>query len=289
MVIASHEPYNMVFAKFYVPFNDDKVIHRFLKKLQSLRLIKGYKIYETHEELFGLGLNSKYIDVKEKSVRLPWNEWYEEISSLSSWNHNILPIDITKEPEYKVYVDKHDVMILEALEINAFKEYTEIGREINLSPSTVKHHYVKHLIGYGIILGYVPRATLFHPDMLKYLYAIIDFYDRKTMFSFINTLWNSPVMVRLAKVLGDDKIIATILVPRTDELKFLAFMERLVRDNIIYDYRLYPLVFKTLSSWTIPAEMFTERGWLSGWDIILKVIRRVLREEKKVYSGRRVR
>ena len=289
MLVVSHEPYNILFAKFYIPINSNNVVKKLLVKLTKLHLIRSYKIYTTHEELYGLKVNSRYIDIKDKVVILPWHKWYENITSSDIWKNNILPLNILEEPQYEIKVDVHDVRILEKLEINAFKDYVELGKLLNLSPTTVKHHYARHLIGYNILLGYVPRVTVFHPEMTNYLYGIIDFYDEKSMLNFVNTLWNSPIMPRFAKVLGDNKIIATFEIPKTEEVKFLAFMEGLIKENIVYNYTLYPIIIKTLSTWTIPAEMFTERGWLSGWDIILKVIRRVLREEKKVYSGRKVR
>ena len=289
MVVASHEPYEMIFAKFYAPARHEYIIRKLLERLVALRLIKNYKVYETHEELFGLGLSSKYVDTGEKTVKLPWQEWYNSVVNSTSWKRNNLPLNILENPQYEVKVDKHDVIILQYLEVDAFKDYVELGKLVGLSPATVKHHYSKHLVGYKVILGYVPRVALFHPDMLNYLYGIIDFPDEKAMLNFVNTLWNSPIMPRFARVLGDSKIIATFEIPKTEEVKFLAFMEGLVKENIVYDYTLYPIVVRTLSTWTIPAEMFTEHGWLSGWDIILKVIRRVLREEKKVYSGRKVR
>ena len=288
-VAVSYEQPYAIFARFYVPANDENIIKKFLRKLLLQRLIISYEIYETHEELFGLVLNSKYIDAKEKIAILPWRLWFESISKSNIWKKNILPLNILEEPTYEIKVDKHDVKILEELEINAFKDYVELGKVLNLSPTTIKHHYTKHLIGHNIILGYVPRVAIFHPEMSKYLYGMISFYDEKSMLNFVNTLWNSPIMPRFARVLGDNKIIGTFVIPQTEEAKFLTFMEELVKENIVYYYRLYPIAIKTLSSWTIPAEMFGEHGWLSGWDIILKVIRKVLREEKKVYSGRKVR
>ena len=283
-VAASHEPSDMVFAKFYVPANNDNIIKKFLRKLLSLRLIRDYEIYETHEELFGLILSSKYVDVENKIVKLPWREWFESIAFSDAWKHYVLPLNILEEPRYEIKVDVHDVRILEELEVNAFKDYVELGKSLNLSPTTVKHHYVKHLVGYGVILGYVPRVAVFHPEMSKHLYGIIDFYDKKSMLNFINTLWNTPIMPRFAKVIGDYKIIATFVIPKSEEIKFLAFMEGLIRENIVYDYFLYPIITKALSTWTIPVEMFTEHGWLSGWDVIVKAIRRVLKEERKAYS-----
>ena len=288
IIVASHEPYDMVFVKFYAPANNNSIIKRLLRRLQYIRLIKSYKVYETHEELYGLKLNSRYVNAERRIIKLPWHEWFKSIAESNAWKHNTLPLNILEEPQYNIKVDVHDVRILEELEVNAFKDYVELGRSLNLSPTTVKHHYSKHLVGYGIILGYVPRVAVFHPEMTKHLYGVIDFYDEKSMLSFVNTLWNSPIMPRFARVLGDYKIIATFEIPKTEEVKFLAFLEALVKENIVYDYTLYPIIIKTLSTWTLPVEMFTERGWLSGWDIILKVIRRVLREEKKVYSGRRV-
>jgi len=284
MVVASHEPYDMVFAKFYVPADNDSIIEKFLRKLSTLRLIRDYRVYETHEEFFGLILSSKYVDAKNKIVKLPWREWFESIAFSNAWKQHVLPLNILEEPRYEIKVDVHDVKILEELEVNAFKDYVELGKSLNLSPTTVKHHYVKHLIGYGVILGYVPRVTIFHPEMTKYLYGIIDFYDRKSMLNFINTLWNTPIMPRFAKVLGDHKIIATFVIPKSEEVKFLAFMEGLVRENIVYGYTLYPIIIKALSTWTIPVEMFTERGWLSGWDVIVKVIRRFLKKRNEAYN-----
>jgi len=284
IIVISHEPYDMIFAKFYIPAEENILIKRLFKRLLTLRLIKSYKLYETHEELYGLKLNSKYVNAENKTVKLAWRKWFENITNTDNWNQSILPLNILEEPQYKIHVDKHDVIILQHLEINAFRDYVELGKIINLSPTTVKHHYSKHLVGYGIILGYVPRVALFHPDLLNYLFGIIDFPDEKSMLSFVNTLWNTPIMPRFARVLGDYKIVATFEIPKTEEVKFLAFMEGLVKENVVYDYTLYPIIVKTLSTWTIPAEMFAERGWLSGWDIILKAIRKAIRREKEVYS-----
>ena len=283
-VVASYEPYEMIFVKFYAPAGHDYVIKKLLKRLTTLRLIKDYRIYETHEEIFGLGLSSEYVDVNEKAVKLPWHEWYHNIVNSDVWKRNSLPLNILENPQYEIKVDKHDVLILQYLEVDAFRDYVELGRLVGLSPATVKHHYSKHLVGYKVILGYVPRVALFHPDMLNYLYGVIDFPDEKTMLNFVNILWNSPIMPRFARVLGDAKIIATFVIPKTEEVKFLAFMEGLVKENVVYSYTLYPIVVRTLSTWTIPAEMFTEHSWLSGWDVIVKAIRRTLKREKEVYS-----
>jgi len=283
-VVVSHEPYDIVFVKFYIPADNNDILKKFLRRLWTMRLIRDYRVYETHEEFYGLILSSKYVDAENKVVRLPWREWFDSIVFSDAWKHHVLPLNILEEPQYEIKVDVHDVRILEELEVNAFKDYVELGETLNLSPTTVKHHYVKHLVGYGVLLGYVPRVAIFHPEMTKYLYGIIDFYDEKSMLNFINTLWNSPVMPRFARVLGDYKIVATFEIPKSEEVKFLAFMEGLVKENIVYDYVFYPIIIKTLSSWTIPVEMFTEHGWLSGWDIIVKAIRKALREEKEVYS-----
>jgi len=189
-IALTYEPNGKVFVKFYMPYNNNEVLNKFLTKMQKLRLIKRYKLYEVHEELYCLRVNRKYVDAN-KLLTLPWNEWYEHIvHNRFSAIENVLPINILKSPIFTQEADNIDIKIIERLQINAFKTYVELRKELKLSPTTIRHHYIKHVTSKGITVKYVPRIMLFHQSYSKILVGTLSFTStsERTMLSFLNTL-----------------------------------------------------------------------------------------------------
>jgi len=119
---------------------------------------------------------------------------------------------------------------------------------------------------------------LFHPSYSKILVGILSFTSERTMLSFLNTLWNSPIPIlgRFSKVLHDNSVVITLIVPKSEELRLLTFLELLTKENIIHSYELYPVILSTLSSWTIPAELFNNSSWLIRWDLLVKGIKEAM-------------
>lgn len=271
----SQEPHTRILARLYAPHDSLEFIKAFFKRLMKLRLIKSYEIYDVHEELYSSSINRKYVDVHNRTLTIPWNEWSHEIIYGKHYNEMRLPINILEKPKYHVEVDDIDVKIIEKIQANAFRDFVEIGRTLNLSASTIRHHYLKHIVRKGIITKYVPRIMLFHPSISKILVGIISFTSEKTMLNFVNVLWDSPIMQRFLRILNDNAIVVSLAIPRAEDDKFFMFLELLAKEGIIYDYKLYPIVMNSISSWTIPAELFVNGQWLPGWDMMLKAIKKV--------------
>ncbi|RLG73783.1 MAG: hypothetical protein DRO23_08215, partial [Thermoprotei archaeon] len=86
------------------------------------------------------------------------------------------------------------------------------------------------------------------------------------------TLWNTPILRRVNKVLGSEEVFASILVPKNEVIRFIGFMDTLCDVGIIQSYKLHLAYLKTFSSWSIPSELFKNEYWENNWRLIKKTI-----------------
>ena len=262
---------NTLVVRFYEPRRYSGLVERIVQALKKIGIVDKYYLTYTSIELASSKVDGEYFDKKLKIVKLKWSKWFKNIAEERSLK-NAQELKYMEKTLCRLEVDPIDVKIISKLQKNAFQRLKEIGEELNLSMTTILYHYKKHIIERNVILKYTPRIMIYHPDLSSYLIGFISFRNEKALRNFVYTLWNTPILRRVNKVLGDSTIFASILIPRNEIVKFLVFMDTLCEIGIVHSYKLYFAYLKTLSSWTIPSELFKEDYWEDGWSRIKRVI-----------------
>jgi len=276
---------NTVIVRFYEPKKYSGLAEKIIQALRKIGLIKNYKLIYTSIELASSKVSSEYFDRKLKVIKLKWSKWLKSIMENDCFK-NIWELKFLDNKSCNLEVDSIDVKIIEELQLNAFQKLRNIGKKLNLSETTILHHYRKHIVERNVIIKYTPRIMIYHPDLSSYLMGFITFRNRKTLRNFIYTLWNTPILRRVNKVLNDTSIFASILIPRDEIIRFLVFMDTLCEVGMVHSYKLYFAYLKTLSSWTVPSELFKEDYWEDGWSSIKRMILENKRSWNKVpYSS----
>ncbi len=267
-----------IFVKAYYPYPHYDVITNYLEKLKDMRIIKSYKVFLVNDEMRTPKLDEKYYDLENKQVILPWGKWYDEIVSHTNANNQVAPLPLEDAEKYDLRVDKYDILITDYLMVDSSMDFVEIAKKIGLSPPTVRHHYIKHILRERIIVNYMPRFLLFHPSFGILAPMLVNFVDKKSMYSFVNTLWGSPIMELVSKIQGDFSIFATFNIPRTHEANLIEFIEMLVDENIVYSYKMFPIVPGTVSSWSLPVDNFVGGKWIMGYEEAKKKLKNLKSE-----------
>jgi DNA-binding Lrp family transcriptional regulator len=230
---------------------------QFLDELEGLEVIRKVDLHwSTCFQTVNLRCN--WFDPTSRSWNFSWDKWIEEIPTKTTH----LPFTLVDPPAFPVKGDKTDVFILKELEKDATVSFTELAEMLGISPQLVRYHFYEHLVKRDLIEDFQIVVFPFDRGLSDMFYFVFKFDSGEKLARFATSLFDKPFAYTLGKILGENKLMANLRMPRTEFREFIDVLSRLVKSGFLqsYSYVIQDLN-KTLRQ-TISYEYFRNKGWI---------------------------
>jgi DNA-binding Lrp family transcriptional regulator len=248
--------FNGFYALLSFPFAYKPELEDYFEKAKMLGATSDYVLLWT-TNIYEVAPNFDWFDFKRKAWNFVWQEWVEGVQSSS----DVLPKRLVDPENFKVDVDYLDLLILKELEIDGFRDFTQLSKVVKITPQAVRHRYYQHVIGRNLITGY--EVAIFpYPLQVSDLCAfILDFPDQKALAKFANSLVDKPFVLSYAKVVGKNSLLVHFYVPKTEFSNFMASLNSLTVEEIVQDLFHVSIDVKSFKRQTVSYEHFQDGRW----------------------------
>jgi DNA-binding Lrp family transcriptional regulator len=186
-----------------------------------------------------------------------WNQWIEDIDRQGT----SLPFTLREPPSYPQRADEIDIFILKELEKDATCSLRYIAAALRVPPQKVRYHFENHVIGKGLIEGYIVYLPHFADISESYLFRL-DFLKAKEMAKVALSFENKPFVRSIGKIIGNTALFVNIYLPRKEFRGFTDSLARLIQNGRLkkYDYAVEDPTRRQAE--TIPYQSFKDKTWL---------------------------
>ncbi|MGD0424155.1 MAG: AsnC family transcriptional regulator [Candidatus Bathyarchaeia archaeon] len=239
-----------------VPVGSVNEFRAYIHQLATTGLIKRFKIILTGNYLPNFP-DFTYYDPATHQWTFPWDRWYTEIIDGDATS-------TVDDPEaYSVSADKKDLQIIEELELNARKSFSELAPKVGISLHGVKYHFDKRLVPNGIIqniqfnvVPYPKEVTAFHEIMLE-------FNSKLDMDKFYSAVPRLFFVIGVSKILGRNAILLRTYILESQLSNLFKFFSQLAKVGMLQSYSAVRKQLKSRIVQTISSELFDEeKGWI---------------------------
>ncbi len=246
------------YCQYVIPVGKERLFESFLDKLRKIKMIESYKIYWNPIELTPKQ-NFQWFDSRIKAWKFNWDEWIDELSSLLESKRKTQIKRI--EEESIAPLDDADIFIIEKLEEDAEITFKDLALLLGVTPPTIRYHYYKHLINYGVIEGYEVELYPYPRQFSKTIMVNMKFNSGKSMSAFIDSLNRKPFPQKLYIHYGDLTIImkSYLMVDQIEE--FTRMIAKLAEKEIVSSYSWS--IVDPKADWTkkLPVNMYVKGMW----------------------------
>lgn len=162
--------------------------------------------------------------------------------------------------------DYYDVIILGKKQEKADMNLKEISETLNIPFKDVLYHYQKHIVGKGLIAGY-----LVYFAKLKYRLHVI--FEKKETLDYLSKIPTFYYVYKLDNEAYIGHVLGFSLNELLDYTDFIKRAKYLFNDNV--EVSIHPYNFRHMFTASIPYEHFTKEG---KWDF--NVERMIMKVEK---------
>jgi DNA-binding Lrp family transcriptional regulator len=238
-----------------VPAESVNEFRAYIRQLATTGLIRRFRIILTGDYVPNFP-DFTYYDPITHQWTFPWDRWYTDIV-------NGDPTKTIDDPQaYDVSADKKDLQIIEQLELNARKSFSELAPKVGISLHGVKYHFDKRLIPNGIIqnmqfnvVPYPKEVTAFHEIMLE-------FNSKRDLDKFYSAIPRLFFVIGTSKILGRNAILLRTYVLESQLSNLFRFFSQLAKVEMLQSYSAIRKELKSRIAQTISPELFDdERGW----------------------------
>ena len=244
-----------VLAFYNIPLERTRSFKEFFNLLRSLRFVENSQLYWI-TGFQSINPTMKWFDPSSGGWTLRWKEWIEEIATLEPRK-----ISMFEEPkDYPIEADYIDMFILSRLEVNARISLRDFAQRLGLTPPAVCYHYNKHILKRGLIKKWSIIIRRFETDCDRFLF-FFRFDNEEEMGRFALSIQDKPFTYAIARILGENSLIAQIGLPPGEFRRFMQSLSDLIKKEFLksYDYLLEDYT-KALGR-TIPYTYFQNDEW----------------------------
>ena len=238
-----------------IPIDHTEEFEQFVKQIEKLRIAQNIDLFWS-TCIHTVNLTCNWYDHKPEGWIFKWNKWIENIESQGT----SLPYTLVELESYPQKADRIDIAILKELRKNAECKLRDIAKSLEVSPQTVQYHFKNHVIGKGLIEGYVVFLPHFETVSDNYCFRF-SFHDEKNMAKFALSLKDKPFVRSIGKIFGKNALFVHIYLPRKEFRSFVDTLSRIIRNGLMenYDYVIEDPSRKQAQ--TISYEFFEDKSW----------------------------
>lgn len=241
-------------AYYTIPREAVSEFNKFIRTLE-----KECNVKVTYMNMDPIEFNTKpnidWFDDKERTWNFKWKEWIDKVI-----NGRETEIPSAKSEEY-VMLDKPDVFILRKLEEDAEVSFKDIASEIGVTPPTIRYHYYKHLVKYGVITGYEVELKPYPEDISIYILTHIQFSNRKNMKIFLASLEEKPFASKALINLENDTAIVYNYIPLDQIIELNRALIMMKKIGIVKDCSIGLIDKKVKIERKLPMELYEKGKW----------------------------
>jgi len=252
----AHGRYEGLFIQYAFPHAHAGHVSEIFEILKDRDVVRDYTIISTGDSIPSVPDFSRF-DFEKSTWNSPWESWDDELQQASSK----LQEELGDPKENGGEFDLTDLRLVEWIEGTGLQKFSFLGQRVGLTAQGVRHHYVEHLYGRKIALGYLPTLLPFPIDLLDTYLFFLDFADANYMARFANTLPGRYLVRNYSKILGKNSLILTLTLTRADANKFFDLLYRLAQDRWLLDFSYSILDLRTYQTQTLTPEKFIEGVW----------------------------
>lgn len=246
---------------YTIPKEHSQQFEKFVKELENSDTVRTISIlwstcFQTVQS------RRKWFDPNSLKWIFPWDEWVCDVLE----GDTELPLTLIDPEDFPVRGDEIDLFILKELEKNATKDLTEIGKMLGISQQVVGYHYNKHLIPKGLIESFNVTFHQFDLRISDMFFFIFGFESEEKLAKFANSLLDKPFARGLGKVLGKNKLIAILYLPRYEFRRFIEALSELARSGFLHSYDYVIQDIGKAFRETIPYQCFKDGRWIYDHD-----------------------
>lgn len=178
------------YCYYAIPTNKKRLFEDFINELKQRKILdKAYLYWKPRKQ--HPKPNFQWFDTKNKQWVFKWDEWIKEIlTHISSSKES--PTEESFERKAYAPLDEADFFILRKIEEDTEVTFKDLALMLGVTPPTIRYHYYKHLINYGIIKGYEPTIYPYPRQFAHQSIVRIKFDNPHKLEAFIKSLEEKP-------------------------------------------------------------------------------------------------
>ncbi len=255
-IARAHGKYEGLFIQYAFPYAQAGHVNEIFEILKERDVVREYSIISTGDSIPSVPDFSRF-NFEKSTWSSPWENWDDELEQASSK----LQEEMGDPKEYGGEFDLTDLRLMEWIEGTGLQKFSFLAQRVGLTAQGVRHHYVEHLYGRKIALGYLPTLLPFPIDLLDTYLFFLDFSDSSYMARFANLLLGKYFVRNYSKILGKNSLIATLTLTRADANKLFDSLYRIAQKGWLLDFSYSILDLRTYQTQTLTPEKFIDDAW----------------------------
>jgi len=227
-----------------------------------------------------VNLVGTWFDHASEKWTFQWENWVNEIPNESTE----LPYTLKDPEQFPILADELDILILKELEKNATVSFTELARNLGVTPPAVRHRYRK-LLKSKLIESFEIHLYPFKTMPFETLYFVFTFESHEKLAKFAASLFDKPFVISLGKVLGEKSLIAFVYLPLQEFKEFMKALCKLRATRWLQDYFYIHLDINKALKQTFSYENFNRGSWIYNHKNIIKTLRALAKKQRNEKKG----
>ncbi len=221
-------------VKMGIPKDKVHAFEEFLGRLVSEGVFERVAVIRTSNPFY-VKPSLVYYDSIRGMWRLDFDAWIADILEAEG---NSLDTDIIWASSPTADFDMLDLELLERLEADGLRPLYRIAQQIGCSASMVYYHYLKHVVGRGLLLKYVPLVYPFRFNLSYTLLSLLKVKSLRSLKMIFEGSLGKPFIVNMLTSLNRRILILVCYLPRSMLLHFYNAVERLRDSGIVSSYKI---------------------------------------------------
>ena len=258
-------------AYFAFPADYKKELEDYWREAGHLRITVNSKFFWiTNSRTFPP--NFSWYNFKKREWIFRWEEWIDEVLNASKE----LP-EILKDPnpnEYKIAVDKRDLLIIKELEKDESIEFKELAKIVGITPQSVGSRYRK-IVERSLIVDHNVDLYPFPLEISDLYMFVIEFPGEAPLAQFANACQEKPFVVSYAKVIEKPSLLINIYILKREFSPFMDSLNRLYKKGIIKNIFYVTLDPTSYKRQTISYKYFEKGAWRYNYEERVKKLKEI--------------
>ncbi len=254
------------------PLDKERILYDFYEEARRAGLLKDYSIFKVTTPLYVFPDFSKYFDTKRRRWNIDWDAWVDAVLTTEKVEFPELSV-VSKKATF----DEIDLTAIAMLQENGMVRFASIARNAGITLQGLRYHYYEHIEDKKLILGYHVDFYPYPPILCNEYVLWISFTSEKNMFRFVGASVDKPFMKMFERIIGENELLTTAVLPVFDQTKFFRSLEKLVDLEIISFYKVGMLDKESLYevSTVPPGKYYRSGAWTVYESRIMNKIKRV--------------
>lgn len=184
------------YCYYAIPAEKRRVFESFIKELKQRKIIDKVQVYWKPRKQHPKP-NFQWFDTRSKQWLFKWDEWIKELSTYIASPPESHVTDEAQERKIYAPLDGADFFILRKIEEDTEVTFKDLALMLGVTPPTIRYHYYKHLVNYGIIRGYEPTIYPYPKQFAHLLIVKIKFDNPQKIEAFIKSLEEKPFVQQI--------------------------------------------------------------------------------------------